>query len=145
VHYSLDPDDESMTDIVSEILLDGADLTYELSGSPLGVGHGDRLYWIRRSRGHGILVWEQEIYPRPGRAVSPQPYPTGQQPGEYAGFGNSAGGGQRTALRCSLADAAAHSNDESDHSRFHFLEAEKAYTLIDQHPEQVIQVILDYA
>ena len=144
-HYCLDPQDEGLTGKVSEILLAGADLTFELSGSPHALdlalrftGFEGRVimgswYGIKRSN----LDLGGRFHRSRIRLVSSQ---VSTLASEFSGRWTKE---RRFDVAWQML-AFIQTKHLITH-RFPILEAEKAYTLIDQHPEQAIQVILAYA
>jgi 2-desacetyl-2-hydroxyethyl bacteriochlorophyllide A dehydrogenase len=144
-HYNLDPQDEGLTGKVSEILPAGADLAYELSGSPQALdmaigftGFEGRVVmgsWYGTKRSN--LDLGGRFHRSRIRLVSSQ---VSTLASEFSGRWTKE---RRFDVAWQMLKLI-----QTEHlitHRFHILEAERAYTLIDQHPEQTIQVILTYA
>lgn len=139
-HASLDPVDSRLVEFVSS----GADLTFELSGSPqaldLAIGLTGFDGRIIIGSWYGVKRADIDLGGRFHRSrirlVSSQ---VSSMASEYLGRWNKH---RRFAVAWNvLAGIQAH---RLVSQRFHILEAARAYALIDQHPEQTIQVLLTY-
>ena len=144
-HHSLDPQQEGLVGKMSEILPAGADLTYELSGSPQALDMAIRFtgfegrvimgswYGMKRSN----LDLGGRFHRSRIRLVSSQ---VSTLASEFSGRWTKA---RRFDVAWQMLKLI--QTKQLITHRFHILEADRAYSLIDQHPEQTIQVILTYA
>jgi threonine dehydrogenase-like Zn-dependent dehydrogenase len=143
--YSFDPQDGGLTNKVSEILPAGADLTYELSGSPQALdtaisftGFEGRVVlgsWYGRKRSD--LDLGGRFHRSRIRLVSSQ---VSTLASEFSGRWT-----KERRFDVAWQMLARIPTKHLITHRFQIQEAEKAYILIDQQPEQAIQVILAYA
>lgn len=144
-HLSLDPLDEDLINKLDEILPAGADLAYELSGSPQALdmaigftGFEGRVVmgsWYGSKRSN--LDLGGRFHRSRIRLVSSQVSTLA------SGFSGRWTKERRFDVAWQMLRLL-----QTEHlitHRFHILEAGRAYTLIDQHPEQAIQVIITYA
>lgn len=143
-NHSLDPESGNLPVRITELLPSGADLVFELTGSPSALDLAIRLaafegrviigswYGVKRaSVDLGGRFHRSRI-----RLVSSQ---VSTMASEYRGRWDK---NRRFALAWQMLKEI-QSQDLITH-RYHILEAARAYTLIDQHPDQTIQVVFTY-
>jgi len=144
-HLSLDPLEENLADKLNAILPAGADLAYELSGSPQALdmaigftGFEGRVVmgsWYGSKRSN--LDLGGRFHRSRIRLVSSQ---VSTLASEFSGRWTKE---RRFDVAWQMLRVI--QTKQLITHRFHILEAGRAYTLIDQHPEQAIQVIITYA
>lgn len=144
VRHSLDPSEGGLDAQVAELLPSGADLVFELSGSPAALDLAIRLASFEGriviGSWYGVKRASVDLGGRFHRSrlqlVSSQ---VSTMASEYKGRWDK---NRRFAAAWQMLKTT-HTHDLVTH-RYHILEAARAYALIDQHPEQVIQVVFTY-